>query len=144
MTVGGHVDGDVVDGDAEVRAVVEVEATQEVLVRFAAAAVLGDDDARHRLQQLTGTEDGPLLQICVAGDPLLRRISDAQHVRSTVRDLDLVINLEPGVVLLLLFLLLLVTLLRVLGRRRLRGLRSGHGAHADQGQGQKQGPGSAR
>ena len=51
MAMGAHVDRHVVDGDREVGAVVEIVAAQEVLVGFALAAVLGDDQARRRFEQ---------------------------------------------------------------------------------------------
>ena len=48
VAVGAHVDRHAVDRDGEVGAVVEVEAAQEILVGFALAAVLRDDEAGHR------------------------------------------------------------------------------------------------
>ena len=47
-----HVDRHAVDGDGEIGAVIEIEAAQEILVGFAFAGMLGDDQARHRLKQL--------------------------------------------------------------------------------------------
>ena len=43
-----------VDRGAQIGAVIEIESAQIKLVRFALAAVLADDEAGHRFQQLTG------------------------------------------------------------------------------------------
>ena len=51
---------------------VEVHAAQEVLVGCALAAVLPDDQAGHRFQDLAGPRDGPRVQR-LAGDPPLAR-----------------------------------------------------------------------
>ncbi len=45
--------------DREIRAVVEIEAAQKILVGFAFAGMLGDDQPRHRLQRLAGAREGP-------------------------------------------------------------------------------------
>ena len=70
MAVRAHVDGHAVDGDGEVGAVVEIEAAQEILVGFALAAVLRDDQARHRLQHLARAIDRPRLQLLARDDAL--------------------------------------------------------------------------
>ena len=56
--MGRHVDGHAVDLDGEIGAVVEVEATQEILVGFALAGVLGDDQAGHDFQRLADPREG--------------------------------------------------------------------------------------
>ncbi len=43
--------------DREIGAVVEIEAAQKVLVGFALAGVLGDDQARHDLQRFAGPRE---------------------------------------------------------------------------------------
>ena len=53
-----HVDRHAVHKRGEVGAVVEVEAAQKVLVGFAITTVLGDDDARHKLQHLGRAQRG--------------------------------------------------------------------------------------
>jgi hypothetical protein len=45
-----HVHRHAIDGDGNVRAVVEIEAAKEVLVRLAFAAVLRDDQSGHGFQ----------------------------------------------------------------------------------------------
>jgi len=57
-----HVDRHAVDEGREVRAVIEIEATQEVLVGLAVAAVLRDDHPRHELEDLTGAKGRTALQ----------------------------------------------------------------------------------
>ena len=52
-----QVDRHAVDVHGEVSPVIKIEAAQEVLVRFAAAAVLRDDHARDGFQDVRGTHD---------------------------------------------------------------------------------------
>jgi hypothetical protein len=47
VAVSGHVDGHSVDRNGKISAVIEIEAAQEILVGFAFAGVLGDDQAGH-------------------------------------------------------------------------------------------------
>ena len=56
--MGRHVDGHAVDLDGEIGAVVEIEAAQKILVGFAFAGMLGDDQSRHHLQRLAGAGEG--------------------------------------------------------------------------------------
>jgi len=49
VRVRAHIDGHAVDVNGEVSAVVEVEAAQEVLIGFALATVLRNDQPRHCL-----------------------------------------------------------------------------------------------
>jgi hypothetical protein len=58
VTMRGHVDRHAVDRDGEIGAVVEVEAAQEILVGFALAAVLRDDQARDSFKEFAGTGGG--------------------------------------------------------------------------------------
>jgi hypothetical protein len=53
VSVRRHVHGNAVDAGRQVRAVIEIETAQEILIRLAVAAVLGDDQARHDFQQLS-------------------------------------------------------------------------------------------
>ena len=50
VPVGGHVDRDTAHRCGEVGAVIQIEPAQKVLVGFALAAVLRDDDAGHGLE----------------------------------------------------------------------------------------------
>ena len=83
--------------DPEVGAVVEIEAAQEVLVRLAAPAVLGDDQPGHRFQQLARTQDRSARQVLLPGHALGRRVRDPGHVGGAIGDLDLVEEAEAGV-----------------------------------------------
>ena len=56
--MGRHVDGHAVDGDGEIGAVVEIEAAQKILVGFALAGMLGDDQAGHGFQRLADPREG--------------------------------------------------------------------------------------
>ena len=56
--MGRHVDGHAVDLDGQIGAVVEIEAAQKILVGFALAGMLGDDQPGHGLQRLAGPQEG--------------------------------------------------------------------------------------
>ena len=70
--MGRHVDGHAVDLDGEIGAVIEVEATQKILIGFALAGMLGHDQSRHHLQRLAGAREGraftssPLMVVALA------------------------------------------------------------------------------
>ena len=49
--------------DGEVGAVIEIEAAQEVLVRLAVAAVLGDDQPRHDLEHFARAQHRAILEL---------------------------------------------------------------------------------
>lgn len=53
-----HVDGHPLETRLEVRAMIEVEAANEVLVRLAVARVLRDDEPRHGFEQLAFAQEG--------------------------------------------------------------------------------------
>ncbi len=59
MGVGAEIDRHALDAGREVRAVVEIEAAQVILVSLAPAGVGGDDHARHGLQDFGGAQDRP-------------------------------------------------------------------------------------
>ena len=61
-----QVDGHAVDEDADVGAVVGVEAAQEQLVGLAAALVLRGEQPRHHAQDVVGRILGPQLEVLVA------------------------------------------------------------------------------
>ena len=54
MAVGAHVDRHAIDGDGEIRAVVEIEAAQEILVGFAFAGMLRDDQSGSDFEEFAG------------------------------------------------------------------------------------------
>src|SRR5690606_33940181 len=58
VCVGAGVGGHAVHGDGEVGAVVDVEAAEEVLVGFAAAGVLGDDEPGDDFEQFAAPQEG--------------------------------------------------------------------------------------
>ena len=59
--VRAHIDGHARDVGREIGPVVEIEAAQEILVRFAGAAVLRDDHARNVFQNLAGAQQRPIV-----------------------------------------------------------------------------------
>jgi len=87
--VRGHVDGNAVDARREIRAVVEVEAAQEVLVRLAVAAVLRDDQARHDLEDFARAQDRPALELDREHDTLAGGARFADQADPGGRDDDL-------------------------------------------------------
>ena len=78
-----------IDARGEIGAVVEIEAAQIILVGFALAAVLRDDQARHRLQNLARTNDGPQLDLFLPDVARRRRVRDAHLRIAPARDNDL-------------------------------------------------------
>ena len=61
--MGGHVDGQAIHLERQVRAVVQIEPAQEVLIALALTAVLGGDQPGHQFQQFGGPGDRALLQL---------------------------------------------------------------------------------
>ena len=62
MRMGGHVHGQAVHRGGEVRAVVEIEATQKILIGLAIARVLRDHEAGYGFQHFAGPQQWPALQ----------------------------------------------------------------------------------
>ena len=87
MGVGRHVDRHVVDGYREVGAVIEIDATQVVLVRLALAAMLADEEAGDALEQLPGAHEGPVLYVLLRDRPLRGRVRAADQIVDGVGDL---------------------------------------------------------
>ena len=80
MTVARHVDRNPVDPDAEVRAMVEVEAAQKILIGLAAARMLRGHHTRCGFDQLAGAQDWPFFEIDPAGKTFRSRTSPADGV----------------------------------------------------------------
>ena len=72
VAVRRHVHGYAIDARREIRAVIEIEAAQEILIRFAVAAVLRDDQSGHDLEQLAGAQHRPQIQLLLRHDALTR------------------------------------------------------------------------
>ena len=85
-----HVDGNAVDAGGEVRAVIEIEAAQEILVGLAVAAVLRDDEARNGLQQLAGAQHRAGFELRARDRALGRRFDAADELVALRRDHDFV------------------------------------------------------
>ncbi len=80
MRVGAEVDRDTVDGAVEIGAVIELEAAQIVLVRFAAAAVLGDREAGDLFQDLARPQERSRRDLFLIDRPRRRGLGDADEV----------------------------------------------------------------
>ena len=85
--VGRHVDRHAVDRGGEVGAVIEVDAAQVVLVRFALAAVLGDDQAGDAFQQLARSQKRPVLELLRRNGAFGRGVGGTDQVVA-VGDID--------------------------------------------------------
>jgi hypothetical protein len=68
-----------VEENREVRAVVEIEATQKILVSFAAAGMLSDDDTGNRLQNFSRTKNRTILDFRRADRSLGGGVGDAEQ-----------------------------------------------------------------
>ncbi len=77
--VGRQVDGRAHHPGREVRAVVDVEAADVVLVGLAFPAVLADQHPRHALEDLARAKDRPLLDLLRAHHPLRARAGQTQE-----------------------------------------------------------------
>ena len=78
MRVAALVDRHVVDGGAQVGAVIEVETAQEKLVGLALATVLGGDQPGRRFEQLARAVHGAHLQLLLIDAAGIGRIGNAQ------------------------------------------------------------------
>ncbi len=58
---------------------VEIEASEKILVRLAITAMLGDDDSGHGFEHFAGTADGAFFQFLPPDRALGRSIGDAEH-----------------------------------------------------------------
>ena len=88
MCMAALVDEHAVDRGAQVGTVIEIEATQIKLIRFALAAVLAHDQSGRGFQQLAGTIDGSRLQLFLRDHAGICRISDTQLTVSGALDFD--------------------------------------------------------
>ena len=79
VTMGWQVERHLVQARGEIRAMIEIEAPQEILVRFAPARVLGDDNARHRFKNLPGSRYGAQLELFGANCALGGRVSNTKQ-----------------------------------------------------------------
>jgi hypothetical protein len=81
MCVGAQVDRHAVECDVDIGAVVETEATKEILVRLALAAVLCDGQPWYCLERFALPVGRKLLQLPRPDDPLRGRIGRASDRR---------------------------------------------------------------
>jgi hypothetical protein len=58
--------GHAVDGNGQIRAMVEIEAAQEILVGFTLAGMLGDDQAGHDFQRFANPREGNSIHFSAA------------------------------------------------------------------------------
>ncbi len=89
VTVRAQIDRDTVDMSREVRAVVEIESAQEVLVGLTAAGVLHRQHAGDSLEQLGRPEHRSDQQIRAGNRALAGRIGCAEQLCSAAEDDDL-------------------------------------------------------
>src|SRR5579883_154098 len=70
----------IVEENGEIRAVVKIEAPQEILVGLPAAGVLSDDESRNRLQNLSRTQNRAILDLFCAHRSLGAGIGNTDKV----------------------------------------------------------------
>ena len=90
VRMGAHVDRHAGDESGKVGTVVQIEAAQEILVGFAIAAMLGDDDPGHEFEQFSGAQCGAVFDQLGGDRPLTGRIGTADCILVVVVDLDFV------------------------------------------------------
>ena len=93
VAMGRQVYAHALDPAREIRAVVEIESAQEILVRLPIAAVLRDDESRHHFEQLAGAQERPVLELVAEYRALARGARVAGERDALGRDDDF---LEPG------------------------------------------------
>lgn len=84
MSMGTHVDRHVVDIDRQIGAVIQVVATQEILIGFALAAVLRDDQAGNGLQNFTRPGHRARVQLGAGYGHLARHVRLNSRTRSHI------------------------------------------------------------
>jgi hypothetical protein len=83
-----HVYGNAVDAGREVRAVIEIETAQKILIGLAVTAVLGHDESGDRLEQLARTQHRPRLELGARDRALRRRFHVTDELASLRGDDD--------------------------------------------------------
>ena len=76
----GEIDRDTVDKTGEIRAMVEIETAQKVLIGFPSATVLCHDHARHDFQDFSRAEHRPGFELDLADTPLRGRTSNPREI----------------------------------------------------------------
>ena len=94
--MGPHVGRHAIDIDRHVSAVIEIVAAQEVLVRLALAAVLGDDQAWNGFEHLAWTRRRTLVDRIAADAHLARHPYRRDRPRTDARRSAAVCNVRCG------------------------------------------------
>ncbi len=89
MRVGRFINRHVIDEGRQIRAVVQVVPAQQVLVCLTFAAMQGDNQSGHSLQQLPGAVGRCQLQFLVCHDAFACRCGGAEQAEPLCRDSDL-------------------------------------------------------
>jgi hypothetical protein len=89
VAVRAQIERHAVDIGREVRAMVEVEATQKILIGLAAAGMLDRDHPGNGLEQLGGLEHGPDEQVGARHRAFARRFGRPEQLRPASEDDDL-------------------------------------------------------
>ena len=84
--VRAEVDGQAVDAEGEVGAVVEVEAAEEILVGFAAAGMLRDDDSGDDFEEFAAAQEGTRGELDVADAALRSGLGRAEQIGGAAED----------------------------------------------------------
>ena len=92
--IGWAIDRHVVDEIGEINAVIEILSTQQKLVGLALACMDRDHEAGYRLQQLSGAENRPQLNLFLRHGPLARGVHRSQQILTRGGDDDIVYRIR--------------------------------------------------
>jgi hypothetical protein len=92
VRVRAHVDRHAIHAGQKVGAVVEIEAAQVILICFARAAMLSDDDAGNGLDDFAGAQEWPQRDLGVANGAFIRGVGNIEQAVGAVGDLN---SIEP-------------------------------------------------
>jgi len=84
--VRGQINGDAIDTRGKVGAMVEIKATQEILIGFPAATVLRHGDAGDDFQDFAWAEHWPGFELCLAHPTLRGRPGNPREIISSAGD----------------------------------------------------------
>ncbi len=84
-----QVERHIVEEHREIRAVIQIEPTQEILVRLPAAGMLGDDDAGDGFKDFAAAQNWAVFQLRLARRALRSRVGNSNQTVGAPRDHDL-------------------------------------------------------
>src|SRR5262249_37590342 len=83
--MGGEIDGYAIDKTGEIRAMIEIEAAQKILIGFPGATVLRHNHARHDFQDFPRPEKRPGFELDLPYPPFRSRPGNPREIISSTR-----------------------------------------------------------